>query len=228
MNLKETAEIVGYLATFHPGWKLTPEQIQGWHAEIGDLEFVNAQAIAREIIRTEPRWPTVADFRHRYADKAGLLAPSPAAAWEEVQQAIAAHGRNGGCAWSHPAVARAVEAIGWWPLCMSSNPDTVRAQFRRAYEEFAGPVDRETTATMTLPEGAVARPLEAPEHTNARLAMEAAAARELEAGPPVAPPASLRMVARNLQAMPDPYAEAKKKQGLVVFVEQQQAKEEKP
>jgi hypothetical protein len=64
-----------------------------------------------------------------------------------VQDAI----RTGTRRWSHPAVEEAVTTIGWRSLTMSENPDTIRAQFRRAYEDAASAADADTLRGMRAP-----------------------------------------------------------------------------
>ena len=59
-------------------------------------------------------------------------------AWAEVQRAVNSRGfRAGPGGWSHPAIADAVDAIGWWRLCYDENQGTLFAQFRDVYRPAA-------------------------------------------------------------------------------------------
>lgn len=208
MKQSDVAKLVTMFAAAYPGWTPTAETVTVWCAALSDLDRDLARLVASEIISTDSRWPTIAEFRRRYASHAGVLAPTPAEAWAEVQRAASTHGRHEVISWSHPAIAQAVAAIGWWQLCMSENPDTVRAQWRRAYEEFAASMDRAGVISMEAPDTVDARALEPPEIINMRRSMQAAAIRDLEVVNPTPPPAALKLAARTMTATPDPWREA--------------------
>lgn len=147
MTEPEAAQIVALLAASYPGWAPTRETVLLWVAHLSDLDGDTAALVARDLVAVEPRWPTIAGFRRAYAAHLGILAPSPSDAWRQVRDAI----RTGQRAWDHPAVETAVTTIGWRQIAMSENPDTIRAQFRRAYEDAAAEADRAAVREMRAP-----------------------------------------------------------------------------
>lgn len=147
MTEPEAAQLVAILAASYPGWAPTRETVLAWVSHLTDLDADTAAVVARDLVAVEPRWPTIAGFRRAYAAHLGWLSPSPSEAWRQVQDAI----RTGSRRWSHPAVEEAVTTIGWRSLAMSENPDTIRAQFRRAYEDAATAADTDTLRAMRAP-----------------------------------------------------------------------------
>ena len=58
-------------------------------------------------------------------------------AWEEVTRAIRKYGyseQEKALDSMSPLTQNAVEKLGWRAICLSENPDTIRAQFRQVYE----------------------------------------------------------------------------------------------
>lgn len=149
MNTIETAQIVGYLAAAYPGWTITDDTIDVWAQELGDLDFHAAQVTARELVRSDTRWPTIANFRRLYAERAGLLAPPWSDAWAEATAAPFDEWQHiPPPTWSHPAVKAAVDIIGRWEIAHAYEPGTLRAQFRNVYEQQAQKFDDEAICTM--------------------------------------------------------------------------------
>lgn len=132
MNARETSEIVGKIYNAN-GRQPTTEQFEAWHDCIKGIDPDVAVKAAKEMMRTEDGFPTVAKFLS-YVEKfyAGA-APSLEAASTEVLKAIADVGGYGEPTWSHPAIERAVESIGWRDICASEG-DWWKAWFSRAYE----------------------------------------------------------------------------------------------
>lgn len=150
MNEREAASIVAVIAAAYPQWPASKETVAVYADALGDVNQREALAAVREIILTDDRWPTVATIRRRVATRSGSLAPSPAQAWGEVTRQADEVGRSGRPEWSHPAIAETVRAIGWYDLCMSTNGETIRAQFQRMYADAQ---ERHDTATLVEPGG---------------------------------------------------------------------------
>lgn len=140
MTPHEAAAIVAAIAAAYPMWPASRETVAVYADALADLPAADVRSAVAEIIRTEDRWPSIATIRRITASRAGLLAPSGAQAWAEVR-ALASSGAQPAAA-SHPAISEAISAIGWWDLRTSSNPETIRAQFLRIYEDCQRRADR--------------------------------------------------------------------------------------
>lgn len=84
--------------------------------------------------RPYPTPPTIGEIRQAAA-RLILHAPTAAEALAEVRDQIReASGIYGSPRFSHPAIARAVDAIGWHNICQTQEPEVMHAQFIRVYE----------------------------------------------------------------------------------------------
>lgn len=133
MNIEETAELLARVSDAYQARapKPAPSVLAMWARMLADLDAADAQLALDEHVASSPHPPTIADIRSRaIARRIGL--PDVAAAWEEVTRAIQRCGRDHEPKWSHPAIERAVGAMGWRELCNTTedNLPTVRAQWR--------------------------------------------------------------------------------------------------
>lgn len=148
MNPTETAKILALCSVAFPQYPVTKETVQVYNDLLADLEYVQVEKAVRDLLMTTDRWLSVAAIRRRAAENGKVLAPSKAAAWAEVRDACATHGRQSRPEFSHPAIAEAVRTIGWYDICMSTNQDTLRSQFWRCYEEITK--EHDTAALTTV------------------------------------------------------------------------------
>jgi hypothetical protein len=94
-------------------------------------------------------------------EQMGSGVPTLDEAWEEVQRKIREVGRQAGqrvwtadgqkvvrLRWSHEAIGRAVNALGWDTICDSTEPQVTFAQFRSIYTQGA---ERSTRTVEALP-----------------------------------------------------------------------------
>jgi hypothetical protein len=106
-----------------------------WHEFMASMSAEEGvRAMKRHVVES-PHFPTVADICRLVREE--RLGPQDAAeAWEEVRRAFGRCGRDREPTWSTPAIAGAVEAIGWRELCNTLDEDlpTVRAQFERYFK----------------------------------------------------------------------------------------------
>jgi hypothetical protein len=135
MNAKEAASIVAVIAAAHPQWPASRETVAIYRQMLSDLPYANTFRAVQEIIALDDRWPSVATVRKRAVAMGGGIAPNASDAWAEVCDAIRSNGRTSIPEWSHPAIQRTVETLGWWELCNGTSPETTRAHFRRLYDE---------------------------------------------------------------------------------------------
>jgi hypothetical protein len=147
MNPREAASLVAIISAAYPQWPASRETVAVYADALGDLDYDDALAAVRDLVLTEDRWPTVATIRRRTAQRAGLLSPSPADAWAEIRRLTSTGLTSTTGAFSHPAIAETVASIGWWDLCHSTNPETIRAQFLRLYADAQRHNDTEILTT---------------------------------------------------------------------------------
>lgn len=148
MNSVETAKLLAYCAAMYPQYPVTKQTVEVYAEMLSDLDAVQTQLAVRDLLATSDRWPSVAAIRRRYAERAGVLAPSKAEAWGEVRKAISEHGRRNRPDFSHPLVARTVEIMGWHDLCNADNLDVTRSQFWKVYEDLQ---KRDDMTVLTAP-----------------------------------------------------------------------------
>lgn len=103
-----------------------------WADMLPDVSSEDGARALRAHIATSPHFPTIADIRRRVGSKRSPQIDA-GSAWGEVQRSISSQGRYRNPQWSHPAIAHAVNAIGWIAICDSDTDDagTLRAQFER-------------------------------------------------------------------------------------------------
>lgn len=138
MNVTETAKVVAMLSASYPNWSPSKETVAMYHRAFGDLSSENVMAAAEVWVMTEERYPTIAGLRKLAASLTGSLALSADEAWLEVSTVAYEYGtdRDGRPRWSTDLVRQAVRTIGYWEICVSSNPSAVRAQFLKVYGEL--------------------------------------------------------------------------------------------
>lgn len=146
MNAREVASVVAVIAAAYPQWNASAETVSVYADALADLDVDDVTAAVRELLLVDERWPTIATIRRTVARRSSLLAPAPIDAWTEVAQTAGAAGRFDRPEWSHQAIETTVRAIGWWALCQSTNPDTLRAQFLRLYDDARTETDRKVIA----------------------------------------------------------------------------------
>ncbi len=105
---------------------------------LADLPAQAVEAAVLAHVATSRWFPTVAELREKAAELLpGGRLPTATEAWAEVVKAFGAVGSYGVPAWSHPAIATTVEAMGWRQLCLSEEGMADRAHFLRLYETYA-------------------------------------------------------------------------------------------
>jgi hypothetical protein len=130
LTRQDSAELFALLAAAYPKEPMTAAQMALYEAFWADspVEVVRA-AVVRHIAQS-PWFPRISELLALIHEGDALDAD---AAWAEVQRQIRAVGYYGQPTWSHPAIAAAVEALGWDTLCRSTNPEADRAHSVRFY-----------------------------------------------------------------------------------------------
>jgi hypothetical protein len=91
----------------------------------------------RKWVETQKWPPSIAEVRTMCSEIANGKVLEWSDAWQEVIKAIAKYG----CDYPEealdsmsPITQTAVEKIGWRAICLSENPDIIRAQFRQVFQ----------------------------------------------------------------------------------------------
>lgn len=139
MTKKEFAIFAMALKTYFPRDNLLPteEAMELWYRELQDIPADVATAMLRKWVDTEKWPPSIAEIRSMCGEIAHGKLPDWGEAWREVEKAIGRYGymaEEKALDSMSPTTQKAVLKIGWRGICMSENPDTIRAQFRQVYE----------------------------------------------------------------------------------------------
>ena len=145
MMKSEVLKLVTVTQTLWPNWKGpdTADQmglvVDTWQAILEDIPADLALAALHAMSTSGREFaPPVGMIRQRalqlVSNATGDRAPDVDLAWGEARQAAASRGYQAGQPdWSHPAIAAAVQSIGWKELCHSTNQDALRAHFFKVY-----------------------------------------------------------------------------------------------
>lgn len=137
MIKQECAVLVGMIASAYPSWKPTQETVTVYVELLADLDRNEAQSALRSLLMASEFPPSIAAIRKKVLQDKDGLPLDKAEAWELVMLYIRRYGLNERPPIEDQNVSKVVHAIGYREICMSTNTDTIRAQFFRLYEEVA-------------------------------------------------------------------------------------------
>ena len=147
MTKQEFATLAMAIRTYYPKEQILPNQqaMELWYRELQDIPADVAEAALRKWVATNKWSPTIAELRETAAEVRNGEIPDWGEGWKQVLEAIRFYGRErpkSAIESMHPLVGEVAERMGWWNLCMSTNPGADRETFRKMYEIFA---EREQT-----------------------------------------------------------------------------------
>ena len=153
MDKNEFSLIAAAMRTYFPRYNMLPnaEAMELWYQELQDLPYELLSACLRKWVATEKWPPSIAELRAMSADMVRGPAPDWGDGWGEVRSAIQRFGyvrEKEALASLSPAARSAAERIGWQDICLSENPEALRAQFRQIYQVIA---ERENTDRLIAP-----------------------------------------------------------------------------
>ncbi len=129
MTNDESGLLIATLSAAYPRQTLEPTTIEVYARSLTDLNADLATNAVMRLIASSVFFPSIAEIRTAAAETATNL-PGPAAAWVMV-------GTKESRRTAPAAVKEALDAVGGsWALNSTTNLETFRAQFRRAYEEI--------------------------------------------------------------------------------------------
>lgn len=142
MTKQEVAKLLAFISAVYPNVDLRDGTVEAWHELLGDIPFDLALAATKKVLSEQeiPGLPAVGKIRQAVAAMMTSDMPSAAQAWGMVVEAIKRYGyyRQDEALEALPErVSEAVRCIGWQELCLSTEPEIVRAQLMRIYEQYA-------------------------------------------------------------------------------------------
>jgi hypothetical protein len=122
MNKAEAAKVVAILKATWSNHPFTPESPHAYWLGLQDLEFADVEVAIARAIQTETFCPVPATLRNILGANAATE-PDPEAAWGEVQNQIRIMGYYRAPRFTDPAIAEAVQIMGWQTLCTADLAD---------------------------------------------------------------------------------------------------------
>ena len=150
-EVKTIARMMLILSGAYPHVKLKPYTPDIYEQLLGDIDDELLIAAALDHASKSEFFPSVSQLRERANEiKSGINELPPAAeAWGNVVKLMINVGRNGKPDFDNPIAERAVEALGWRNLCLSTNQVSDRARFIDVYNEY---LRRERSEAVALPQ----------------------------------------------------------------------------
>lgn len=139
MNRQEVSRLVSIALANFPNMQ---ERDMGptvflWEKSLADMPYHVAEKALIKVLSTSKFFPTVAEIREAAAELTQPRTLDAMEAWNLIVQAIRRHGyidQEKAMESLPPDVREMARRFGWRELCLNTNPDTLRAQFRMAWE----------------------------------------------------------------------------------------------
>jgi len=139
MNKKEIINLLGIATANFPNMQerdMKPTAVL-WEKALADIPYEVAEKALIKVLSTSKFFPTVSEIREAAVDLTRPRKMDAIEAWELIVQAVRKYGfyREEEALNSLPDdVAEMARRFTWRELCLNENPDTLRAQFRMAWE----------------------------------------------------------------------------------------------
>jgi len=108
-----------------------------WEKSLSDIPYDVAEKSLLKVLSTSKFFPTISEIREAAAQITQPRTMDAMEAWGLINQAIRKYGHyrpEDGLNSLPDDVRQMAERFGWRELCLNENPDTLRAQFRMAWE----------------------------------------------------------------------------------------------
>lgn len=139
MNRKEIISLLGIATANFPSMQerdMKPTAVL-WEKALSDIDYQTAQSALLKVLSTSKFFPTVAELREAVGQITNPRQLDAMEAWGLIGEAIRKYGyyRQKEALESLPEdVAEMVKRFTWRELCLSENIETLRAQFRMAWD----------------------------------------------------------------------------------------------
>lgn len=139
MNKKEVINLIAIATANFPSMQekdMKPTAIL-WEKALSDVSYDIAEKALIKVLSTSRYFPNLADIREAISQLTSTRTIDAMEAWGLIGQAIKRYGFNRkpeAMAMLPADVVEMVERFTWREICYNENPDTLRAQFRMAWE----------------------------------------------------------------------------------------------
>jgi hypothetical protein len=140
MTKGEVAKLLVVLAASYPKFEVDDVKVQVWHEMLGDLDYAVASMAVKKIIMQNTFPPAIAEVRKAAIEISSPRGLTAAEAWGEVIRAIRDYGyyrEKEAMTSMSPITAQVVRYLGWREICLSEEPEILRAHFLKMYDQVA-------------------------------------------------------------------------------------------
>ncbi len=140
MTKGEVAKLLVVLAASYPKFEVDDLKVQVWYEMLGDLDYDVANIAIKKIIMLNTFPPAIAEVRKAAIEISSPRGLTAAEAWGEAIRAIRDYGyyrEKEAMASMSPITAQVVRYLGWREICLSEEPEILRAHFLKMYDQVA-------------------------------------------------------------------------------------------
>ena len=153
MTRAETAKILAVLAASYPKFEVDDIKVQVWHEMLGDLGYSVVNIAIKKLIMQNTFPPAIAEVRRATAELMNPDRVTKPEAWGEVIRAIRNYGyyrEKEAMASMSPITAQVVRYLGWREICLSEEPEILRAHFLKMYDQVAAREQKKQLLSPTM------------------------------------------------------------------------------
>jgi len=140
MTKGEVAKLLAVLAAAYPKFEVDDVKVQVWYEMLGDLEYSVVNIAIKKLIMQNTFPPAIAEVRKAAIEISSPRGLTAAEAWGEVVKAVRNYGyyrEKEAMASMSPITAQVVRYMGWREICLSEEPEILRAHFLKMYDQVA-------------------------------------------------------------------------------------------
>lgn len=153
MTKGEVAKLLVVLAASYPKFEVDDLKVQVWYEMLGDLDYDVANIAIKKIIMLNTFPPAIAEVRKAAIEISSPRGLTAAEAWGEVIRAIRDYGyyrEKEAMASMSPITAQVVRYLGWREICLSEEPEILRAHFLKMYDQVAAREQKKQLLSPTM------------------------------------------------------------------------------
>lgn len=153
MTKGEVAKLLVVLAASYPKFEVDDVKVQVWYEMLGDLDYDVANIAIKKIIMLNTFPPAIAEVRKAAIEISSPRGLTAAEAWGEVIRAIRDYGyyrEKEAMASMSPITAQVVRYLGWREICLSEEPEILRAHFLKMYDQVAAREQKKQLLSPTM------------------------------------------------------------------------------
>lgn len=127
-----------------------------WSRVLEDVPYEIAEQALMRVLARVKYFPTAAELREAVLEMTSEELPTAWEAWAEVRRTVQKYGfyePQAAQSDLNPLVWKAVSVIGWREICLTDEPEIVRAQFVRVYDTLLRRERDERSLPMALRAG---------------------------------------------------------------------------